>query len=158
MIDPGETNTDTGSLSCGITVAATPERLFELWTTPEHIQRWWGPEGVDCPFAEVDLRVGGKYRIANRMSDGSVLWISGHFEEISPLSKLVYSWRIEGDGILERPPEERVTVTFTERGSHTDVSVLHEQISSEEIRKSHRRGWQGCLDALADYLRREVTA
>jgi uncharacterized protein YndB with AHSA1/START domain len=55
------------------TIAATPARLFDAWTTPELLTQWWGPANVTCPAAEVDLRVGGQYRIANQMPDGSVL-------------------------------------------------------------------------------------
>jgi hypothetical protein len=45
-------------------IHATPEKLFAAWTQPEHLVRWWGPQGVACPAAEIDLRVGGAYRIA----------------------------------------------------------------------------------------------
>lgn len=49
-------------------IRATLDRLFAFWTEPEHLVRWWGPDGVSCPTAEVDLRPGGRYRIANRFS------------------------------------------------------------------------------------------
>jgi uncharacterized protein YndB with AHSA1/START domain len=46
------------------TIQATPERLFRAWTEPEQLRRWWGPEGAICVDPEVDLQVGGHYRIA----------------------------------------------------------------------------------------------
>ena len=76
------------------TIQATPEELFAAWTEPEQLKKWWGPRPVVCAEAEVDLWVGGSYRIANRLADGTLLWISGEFELIDPPFKLVYTWRI----------------------------------------------------------------
>jgi uncharacterized protein YndB with AHSA1/START domain len=64
------------------TIRATRERLFDAWTQPIQLRQWWGPEDVECLDAEVDLRVGGRYRIANRFPDGRVVWITGEFELI----------------------------------------------------------------------------
>src|SRR5215471_14892646 len=70
-----------GTLSLVVrrTIRASAERLFALWTSREHLERWWGPPGVVCTSAEIDLRVGGRYRIANRLPDGRTLSIVGEF-------------------------------------------------------------------------------
>ncbi len=137
-----------GSLTTTRSIAASPERLFRMWTEPEHVQRWWGPEGVECPFAEIDLRPGGAYCIANKMSDGSVILISGVFEVVEPPSRLVYTWTTDKD---EREPE-RVTVSFVPQGDKTEVTVLHELIPDAETAHSHEIGWNGCLAALEMYV------
>jgi uncharacterized protein YndB with AHSA1/START domain len=129
------------------TIRASPERLFAAWTEPERIKTWWGPAHISCPAAEIDLRVGGRYRIANRMPDGSLLWIAGEFLRIEPPQMLVYSWRIEPD----EHATERVTVRFEARGADTEVVVSHEHIADEKIRDQHAQGWEGCLDGLAQY-------
>jgi uncharacterized protein YndB with AHSA1/START domain len=133
------------------TIRATPERLFEAWTTPEHLRQWWGPAGVTCTQAEVDLRVGGTYRIANQLPDGKVIWISGEFESITPPTELIYSWQVDpappGGGI------QRVTVRFEPKGERvTEVIIVHERNTTPEIRRSHQQGWIGCLDGLGEYL------
>jgi uncharacterized protein YndB with AHSA1/START domain len=130
------------------TIASTPERLFAAWTEPEQLQKWWGPEDVTCIDPEVDLRVGGHYRIGNRFPDGKMLWITGEFEVIEPPRKLTYTWRIEGFS----EAAERVTVRFEARGAGTEVIVTHERIPSEMLRDQHQYGWQGCLDGLAAYV------
>lgn len=129
-------------------VRATPERVFAAWTDPGQLRRWWGPAGATCPTAEVDLRVGGRYRIANRFPDGSTIWIVGRFEVVAPPDKLVYTWR------LEPGPErtERVTITFEARADGTEVVVVHERIPDTATREQHERGWLGCLDGLGEYL------
>ncbi|MDA8313041.1 MAG: SRPBCC domain-containing protein [Actinomycetota bacterium] len=51
------------------TLNGTPERVFDAFTDPEQLQQWWWPNGFTCPAAEVDLRVGGTYRIAMEWPD-----------------------------------------------------------------------------------------
>lgn len=130
------------------TIRASPERLFQAWTEPEHLVRWWGPAGIQCVGAEVDLRVGGRYRIGNRLPDGRTLWIAGEFELIERPNRLRYTWRLEG---ADQTPEH-VTVRFQPVGEDTDVVVTHERIATPAIRDEHERGWTGCLEGLERYV------
>jgi uncharacterized protein YndB with AHSA1/START domain len=130
------------------TIRASPECLFAAWTEPDQLRAWWGPEGVVCIAAEIDLRRGGRYRIGNKLPDQRVLWIVGEFDEVEPPRRLVYTWKV--DGISET--EERVTVQFEPQGAATEVVVTHERIPSRELRDQHQQGWQGCLSGLANYL------
>jgi uncharacterized protein YndB with AHSA1/START domain len=135
-------------LSVRKTIRATPERLFEAWTHPDQLLNWWGPEGVTCIGAEIDLSVGGRYRIGNQMPDGSKLWITGEFEVIDPPRRLAYTWSLEGIA----GPAERVTVRFEPLGGVTEVVVTHERIADEATRDQHERGWIGCLHGLARFV------
>ena len=129
-------------------ISASPDRLFRAWTIAEEFVRWWGPRGVVCEGAEIDLRIGGAYRIANRTPDGTLVWISGMFEAIQPPTRLAFTWRVD-----RSPAEEsRVTVTFTAIGNETEVVVVHEQIASEATREDHELGWIGCLNGLAEHI------
>ncbi len=125
-------------------IRAPAARLFAAWTEPDHLLRWWGPRGVTCIGAQVDLRVGGAYRLGNRHLDGRETWIYGHFEEVFPPHRLAYTWCLEGNP----RPAERVTVRFEARGGATEVIVVHERIGSETLRVGHAAGWEGCLDGL----------
>jgi uncharacterized protein YndB with AHSA1/START domain len=128
-------------------INATADKLFAAWTRPELLVRWWGPQGVACPAAEIDLRVGGSYRIANQFPDGTLVWIAGVFEVIEPPHRLTYTWSLEP----QKGSMERVTVCFEAHGASTEVVVTHERIPSEAARTSHERGWTGCLDNLVRY-------
>ena len=141
---------EAGSVSLVVRriIRASAERLFDAWTTPHELIQWWGPAGVHCPEAEVDLRSGGKYRIANHLADGQVLWISGEFEVVSRPRRLVYTWKLESSD--EAP--SRVTVRFEPRAHATEVIVIHEHIESEAKRNEHERGWMGCIDGLVEHL------
>ena len=140
--------TDDATLTVRRVIAAPAARLFEAWTTPALLRIWWGPADVRCIAADVDLRVGGAYRLGNELPDGRVLWITGTFELIEHPRKLVYSWRI-GD-----EPTSRVTVRFDPvEPDGTEVTVLHERIASRAERDDHQLGWVGCLDGLDAWAR-----
>ena len=126
------------------TVRADANRIFEAWTQPDQLCAWWGPRPVTCSAAEVDLRVGGRYRIVNALPDGTSVIIEGAFEQVEPPHRLVYSWRVGG----ELAASSRVTVRFESRGDATEVIVVHEQIENQTVRDSHEHGWLGCLDGL----------
>lgn len=126
------------------TIRADAKRIFDAWTEPQQLCAWWGPRPVTCSDAEVDLRIGGRYRIVNALPDGTSVVIEGVFERIEPPHKLVYTWRMRHE-----PAESSlVTVRFEPRDDATEVIVVHEQLPTEEVRASHEHGWLGCLDGL----------
>ena len=131
---------------------APRETVFRAWTEPEALRRWFRvAEGYSTPIAEVDLRVGGRYRLGMRPPDGSpVLIVGGIYREISPPEKLVFTWRWETAEAGE--PETIVTVEFVEHGGNTEVVLRHEGFTNEAQREQHAQGWQGCLEGLAQAL------
>jgi uncharacterized protein YndB with AHSA1/START domain len=128
-------------------IRASPERLFDAWTDSGQLAQWWGPEGVVCTQAEMDVRPGGSYRIANRLPDGSTLWISGVFEVVQRPSQLAFSWQVGG----AHANIERVTVSFVSVAQGTEVIVTHERIADEKTRDGHALGWEGCLEGLSRF-------
>jgi uncharacterized protein YndB with AHSA1/START domain len=133
-------------------IAAPQAVVFAAWTEPEHLRRWWGPAGVRCPAAEIDLRVGGRWRIANELPSGELLWIAGVFERVEVPRELVYSWAHEP---LEPDARTtRVTVRFEARGRGTEVIVIHARFADDVVRDTHAAGWAGCLDGLESYFDR----
>src|SRR5262249_5844020 len=148
MADPRSPAAGTVALVVRRVIRATPERLFEAWTEPTQLRCWWGPKGVTCEGAEVDLRIGGRYRIDNAFPDGRGVVLVGQFELIERPNRLIYTWHVEGSP----GASERVTVRFEPRDGATEVIVSHERIPDETVRDQHRRGWEGCLDGLAGFL------
>jgi len=129
---------------------APRKRVFRAWTDPEELKKWWGPEGYATPSAEVDLRVGGKYRLGMRkLPDGEIFYLSGIYREVRPPERLVYTWRWEAQ---PEHGETLVTVEFREVGDSTEVVLTHERFPTETARDDHNRGWSGCLDRLAKLL------
>ena len=132
------------------TIAAPRERVFRAWTDPTELTRWWGPKGYEAPSATVDLRVGGRYRLAMRkLPDGEVFYLTGVYQEVRPPAKLVYTWWWETEPELA---ETLVTVEFLDRGSPTEVVLIHESFPNQEIRDQHASGWNSCLDRLGEAM------
>jgi len=129
-------------------VPASPERVFAAWTDPKEVEKWWGPANVRCISAEIDLRVGGQYRIANELPDKAVIWIEGVYERIERPNLLVFTWRVGA----ESSPTEIVTIRMTAQDRGTEVVVMHERIESPAMGNQHLQGWEGCLDGLVDFL------
>lgn len=129
-------------------IRAPRDRVFAAWTDPELLKQWWGPGPVTCPEAEVDLREGGGYRIANREPDGKVVWISGTFERVRAPEELVYTWRM---GEAAGSPT-LVRVVFRPHPEGTELVLTHERFAVEAARDMHLQGWNGCIDKLEAML------
>jgi uncharacterized protein YndB with AHSA1/START domain len=139
----------TTSLRLERTFEAPAEEVFDAWTNPEVLRRWWAANpGWRTPLAEVDLRVGGSYRLS--MEDpatGTVHTVGGEYREVRRPDRLVYSWCWEQEGV---PAAEvsTVTVEFREDRGCTTVVLEHTDLPSPTSRDQHRHGWEGCLESL----------
>lgn len=135
-------------------VPAPPAKVFEAWTRPQSLKTWWGPAGVTCIDAEIDLRPGGRYTIGNQLPDGHILWICGRFLEIDAPHRLAYSWATsaeKSDGSGE--PDEYVAIRFDRHPDGTEVVISHRRIADRKSRDQHEIGWRGCLEGLDRFLR-----
>jgi uncharacterized protein YndB with AHSA1/START domain len=132
------------------TFDAAPEAVFDAWTSPEVLRRWWAVDPTwSTPVAEVDLRVGGRYRLSmQEAATGALHTVGGEYREVLRPELLVYTWRWEtGD-----PPdghESLVTVEFRGADGRTTVVLEHEQLSTPAAREGHLTGWEACLGMLA---------
>ncbi|HEY2632897.1 MAG TPA: SRPBCC domain-containing protein [Solirubrobacteraceae bacterium] len=129
---------------------ASPEEVFNAWTNPEVLRRWWAvhPHG-STPVAEVDLRVGGRYRLSMESPEGERHTVQGEYLEVDSPRRLVYSWQWELDaGGLG--PASTVTVEFHERGDRTEVVLEHAGLPDSEARDRHAHGWTECMDIFGE--------
>jgi len=103
-----------------------PARLvFEAWTKPELFKRWWVPKsmGMSLLSCEMDVRVGGKYRLEFAHADSQLAFF-GTYKEVTPHSRLVWTNEESDEGSV-------TTVTFEEKGGKT-LLVMHELYPSKE--------------------------
>jgi uncharacterized protein YndB with AHSA1/START domain len=119
-------------------------RVFAAWCTTDLMRRWFGPGEMTVPEAEVDLRVGGAYRVVMRRPDGQTLIIGGIYREIVTNQRLCFSWQWEGSEAVTE-----VELTFRAAGEQTDLTLVHREFETEAARDDHNKGWQGCLAKLA---------
>jgi len=133
-------------------VIDAPRRLvFKLWTQPEHIARWWGPQGFTTIACQMDIRVGGAYRFGMRSPQGTELWKRGVYREIVEPERIVFTFAWENkDG---RPRHELLTtVTFAEEGARTRLTLRQAGFETIEQRDGHVTGWTSCFERFVEYL------
>lgn len=134
------------SLRVSRVIRADRETLFGAWTEPDRLRRWSCPEGATVEDVRVDLRVGGKYRIRMRGSEGQTYTAVGVYREVDRPQRLVYTWDWEEED--QAVGETIVTVEFKDLGETTEVVVTHERFPSAEAKDGHEQGWTSCLDRL----------
>ena len=126
---------------------ASPERVFRAWTDPASLGRWWCPPGWVAGEIEVDLRVGGCYRIAMaRPGCGEPVAVAGAFLEVAAPRRLVYTWRWEN--AFPGMPETLVTVELEGAGGETVLTIRHEKFADFATRHQHRSGWIAACNRL----------
>ena len=132
------------------TFAAPRQRVFRAWTEAAELARWFAPSAeYSTVVPELDLRVGGKYRLEIHHKGGNVHRVGGVYREIQPPEKLVFTWRWDADPRLE---DTVVTVEFHDLGSPTEITLTHELLPNLEERDKHAHGWNGCLEQLGKFV------
>jgi len=104
-----------------------PARIvFEAWTKPELMKLWWAPKSSGVPLlsCEMDVRVGGSYRLAFGRDEASSFAFFGKYLEVEPPSRLVWTNEESEDAAV-------TTVTFEEKDGQTQL-VLHELYPTKE--------------------------
>lgn len=114
--------------------SASPTTLFDAWTQPDLVKRWWAPasRGVRMVECEADLRAGGAYRYVLEQGKDRRFAFAGHYVELSRPSRLVYTQRFEPVLGHPMPGEAEVTVSFEERDG-TTLLVAREVYPSKEV-------------------------
>ncbi|MBC7859986.1 MAG: SRPBCC domain-containing protein [Burkholderiaceae bacterium] len=170
MIDQSELDKDTSEREFVITrvVAAPREQVFHAWTDPVQLAQWWGPHDFTNPVCEVDLRVGGAYRIVMRGPDGTEYPIKGEYGQIAAPARLVMTdnweehpdqWREQltdnhGNAAEDAVQEALDEVTFeAEQGGWTRLTI-RTIFSSGAVRDAMLKmgmteGWSQSLERLS---------
>jgi len=131
------------------TFAASAEEVFDAWTSPEVMRRWFHcASDWDTPEAEVDLRVGGRIRVVMRRPEGTEVEAQGEYTLIDRPHRLVMTWTFD-----DNPSnEQRMELSFSESEGSTMVLMVNSGISTDERRDAQHEGWHGCLDELERVL------
>lgn len=113
------------------------------------MKRWWGPgERDEVLLADVNAKVGGRFRLIFRAEDGEEHDVSGQYREVVPNEKLVFTWAWRST-----PERESLVTVLTEPdGQGTLLTLIHENFFDEAARDGHRTGWSGALDKLERQL------
>ena len=127
-------------------IAARPSIVFDALSTAEGIASWWGPDAGPVLLADIDCRVGGRFRVRFRMLDGTEHESTGEYLEVEPPRRLAMSWRwLHGGGDTG---ESRLEFDLQPIPEGTELTLTHSRLLTEQARRGHEQGWNGALDKL----------
>jgi uncharacterized protein YndB with AHSA1/START domain len=147
---------------------APRERVWQAWTDPQELKKWWGPKDFTAPHIQNDLRTGGKYLYAMHGPAGSEfdkdMYSGGEYIEVIPMEKIVATDHFADEHGNKITPAEmgmpgewptddmRVTVTFEDAGEgKTKLTIVHEGHPAE-FAGDAEAGWNQSLDKFAAIL------
>jgi uncharacterized protein YndB with AHSA1/START domain len=129
--------------------------VYRAWTTPELVKRWWNAKRGEVTIAEIDLRVGGRWRYVMVTEDGTEVGFHGEYRELVPNERIVSTEVFEGMPQGEGPEQGTLnTATFTEANGRTTLTILVEAPSKEVrdaiIDSGMEAGMQDAMDLLEE--------
>lgn len=141
-----ETVTTVPTVRISKIMPARREDVFNAWLDAAGMARWMCPGDIKKTDAEIDARVGGKFRIVMHGEENDYE-MTGEYVEIDPPRRLVFTWESSmtaGESLL--------TLEFLGDGDETELVLIHERLSDAETAGNYEKGWGGILEKLAGHL------
>jgi uncharacterized protein YndB with AHSA1/START domain len=149
-------------------IDAPLDLVWQSWTDPEHVKRWWGPKDYTSPYAKIDLRVGGKYVFGMRAPEeqgGQDSFTAGVYTKIVPMQALEFTQGLSdkaGNPIeptsIGMPPdfpkELHTVVTFKAKGSMTELIITESGWTPGQMMVYSFAGMHQSIDKLAEVLKK----
>jgi uncharacterized protein YndB with AHSA1/START domain len=143
--------------------AAPRQLLWDAWTKPEHIAKWFGPKGFSTRVDELDFKAGGRSNYVMVDSNGGEYPAKGVFKDIVPIEKIVSSFEgFDDDFVAAHPemdlPKENMVMTtlFEDLGQRTRLTLITSHSTVEEREKHGKmgvvEGWNSSFDKLDEFL------
>jgi uncharacterized protein YndB with AHSA1/START domain len=155
---------DTFDVVVRRTFPVPPEQAWRAWSEADLVKQWWGPDGFSCPFAEVDLRVGGRTLVAMRapaefgVGDMYSKWT---YTEVVPHSRIAYVFNFadpQGNRLVPAdlgmgpgvPDDGEHVVNFDDLGDgRTQMTMVEYGYTTEDARNQSQAGLEQCVDKMA---------
>ena len=132
--------------------------MFQVFTQPEHLKRWWAPQPYTIPTCTIELRPGGIWHYCMRSPEGQLHWARSVYREIVPPEKLVYTstFADEHANPIEGIPEYLTTMMFTEEAEKTSVQAHIQFPDAAALKVALDMGMLQGLNMTWDYLNQYV--
>lgn len=135
---------------------APPERVYRAFLDPDAMVKWLPPHGFTGQVHEIDVRVGGRYRMSfTNLGNGQSHAFGGEYLELVPHERIVHTDRFDDPGL---PGEMKTTVTFKAVSCGTELQVVQEGIPAVIPPEACHLGWQESLQLLALLVEPEIPA
>ncbi len=140
-------HTDPHVLTITRILPARRQAVFDAWTTAKSVQHWMCPEAWSVPLAELDVRVGGTFRV-DMLVEGERTVHTGVYREVRPPEKLVFTWTSKHT----QHRDTLVTVELRALGEQTELMLTQTLLPDEAAVHRHVRGWTRIVEYLTTYL------
>lgn len=143
---------------------ASPQQVWNAWTEPAEIKRWWGPSGFTSPLARMDVRVGGTSLVCMRTPDGHDLYNTWNYQRVEPFERLEFVMVFaDSDGNTVDPvdlglpadiphPVRHAIVLTALDDRRTELSVTEFGYDSGPTMDMSKMGLEQCLDKMGSNL------
>jgi uncharacterized protein YndB with AHSA1/START domain len=147
---------ETNTLRLSRVFDAARERVFDAWARQDQFVQWMCPPGVEITLCEIDVRMGGAWRIAGHNESGKIFASSGKYVEVKRPERLCFTWAHHADGDFARPRghETTVRIEFRMLGKKTELTLIHGPFADAPSLAAHNQGWDGSFDKLEAFLGR----
>ncbi|WP_258104283.1 SRPBCC domain-containing protein [Marinoscillum sp. MHG1-6] len=143
------------------TFNAPRQLVWDVWTQPEHIIKWWGPEGITTRVEFMDFKPGGKWKYVMTGPDGTEYPVTGIFQEVNPIERYTSTddfadeYKEHAHG-MDLPNILLVTTLFSDLGERTEVTIIFTHPTEEDKEKHEKMGgasgWNSSFKKLDDYF------
>lgn len=124
---------------------APPETVFAYCTKPEHLLKWWGPEGMTLPEYALDFERPGPWMSVMMNADGQRYKVSGEVVRVDPPREVEFTWGWH-DEADARGHESTVRLTVTPAGDDAaTLTLTHSGLGDENSKEGHESGWTSAL-------------
>jgi uncharacterized protein YndB with AHSA1/START domain len=110
---------------------APPELLYRVLTEGEYLRRWWGPRRLEIAECDVDLRIGGTWRVVHRAPDGTEFVFHGEFLELDPPRRRVGTW--VWDGAPDAKATETLVLEPVDGGTIVTSTMVHSSVEARDM-------------------------
>jgi uncharacterized protein YndB with AHSA1/START domain len=140
--------------------------IWQMWTSPAHVQAWYGPDGASVPEITLDVKVGGQRRLCMEVAtpNGTMrMWFIGEYLEVAEPHRLVFTEAVAPTGGDPAPPADlssaehtvtTITVELEDLGPRTRMLLTHAGIPADSPGAS---GWTMALDKMAAHAARPAS-
>ena len=136
---------DTPTITMSRTINAPREKVWEVFTNPEHVRQWYGGLGFTNPVCEMDVRPGGGWRHFMRTPDGYEVSLEYVFVEVRKPERLVWEGADQGREALHGPATPRVEITLEDLGDKTGWTMVARFASDEQREIARQMGFTEVL-------------
>jgi uncharacterized protein YndB with AHSA1/START domain len=141
------------------TFKAPVEKIWEAFTNPEILKKWWSPIGMNSSFVSVDLKKGGLFRFCFQMPDGKEYWGKGVYQNITKPTFISYLDTFSDEKGNSVPPshygmpqkeiiESLVEFKFSEKGQDTFMCMTGDNYYEDSMTDDMTKGWNSMFDKL----------